>query len=211
MCIRDRLYWRYEMWLRLRESELASVTGGNGAIYATRREAYVVVDAVMGHDLSFPFTMVKNGWRAVYAPAARAAEKMVPSIEGELARKRRMMSHAWPIVLRGGLLDPRGYTPLYALMIVSHRLLRYAAPALHGGVLAASARLALRDPRGLAAAALAAQLGLLAAAVAGARVRSRPLLVARYYVLTNAAVAAGLWDHLRHGTPAGWTPPQGTR
>jgi len=207
----EGLYWRYEMWIRARESKLASVTGGNGAIYATRREAYVVVDAVMGHDLSFPFTMVKNGWRAVYAPAACATEKMVPSLEGELARKRRMMSHVWPIVLRGGLLDPRGYPPLYALMIASHRLLRYAAPGLHTGALLASAKLVRREPRGLSPAALAAQLGLLAAAAAGARKPARPLLVARYYVLTNAAVAAGLWDHLRHGTPAGWSPPEGTR
>jgi hypothetical protein len=49
------------------------------------------------------------------------------------------------------------------------------------------------------------------AAVAGGRVRSRPLLVARYYVLTTASIAAGLVDHLRHGTAAGWTPPEGTR
>ena len=41
---------------------------GNGAIYAVRREAYVEVDPVMGHDLSFPFLMVKRGRRAVYAP-----------------------------------------------------------------------------------------------------------------------------------------------
>jgi hypothetical protein len=75
--------------------------------------------------------MVKRGWRAVYAPAARATEKMVPTVEGEFARKRRMMSHAWPIVLRGGLLSPRGYPPLYALMVASHRLLRYATPFLH--------------------------------------------------------------------------------
>ena len=61
-------------------------------------------------------------------PAARATEKMVPTVEGECARKRRMMSHAWPIVLRGGLLYPRGYPPLYALMVASHRLLRYATP-----------------------------------------------------------------------------------
>jgi hypothetical protein len=47
--------------------------------------------------------------------------------------------------------------------------------------------------------------------VAGDRARARPLLVARYYVLTTASIAAGLWDHLRHGTPAGWTPPEGTR
>ena len=56
---------------------------------------------------------------------------MVPSIEGEWARKRRMMSHGWPIVITGGLADLRGYPPLYALMIVSHRLLRYATPLLH--------------------------------------------------------------------------------
>ena len=129
------------MFLRAQESALASVTGGNGAIYAVRKEAYVEVDPIMGHDLSFPFRMVKNGWRAVYAPAARAEEKMVPSIEGEWARKRRMMSHGWPIVFKGGLADPRGYSPLYALMIVSHRLLRYGTPFLH--VLTAIATLAL--------------------------------------------------------------------
>ena len=197
------------MWLRANESALASVTAGNGAIYALRRSAYMHVDAVMGHDLSFPFAIVKRGLRAVYAPEARAAEKMVPSIEGEWARKRRMMSHAWPIVLRGGMLSPRGYPPLYALMIVSHRVLRYASPLLH--LAAAGATLALlREGPAYRAAALA-QAGLLGAAAAGGRVRLRPLLLARYYVATTAALALGLWDHLRHGTPAGWDAPEGTR
>ena len=41
--------------------------------------------------------MVKRGLRAVYVPQARAVEKMVPSIGGEFARKRRFMSHVWPI------------------------------------------------------------------------------------------------------------------
>ena len=125
----EGVYWRYEMWLRANESALASVTAGNGAIYALRRTAYMHVDAVMGHDLAFPFNVVKRGRRAVYAPDARAVEKMVPTIAGEGARKRRMMSHAWAIMLRGGMLSPRGYPPLYALMIVSHRraALRIAA------------------------------------------------------------------------------------
>ena len=94
---------------------------------------------------------------------------MVPSIEGECARKRRMMSHAWPIVLRGGMLSPRGYPPLYALMIASHRLLRYAAPLLHlararGRRSRCSRGRLYRSPR-------CAQLALLAAAAAGGRVR----------------------------------------
>ena len=204
----EGVYWRYEMWLRGRESALASVTAGNGAIYAVRREAYIEVDPVMGHDLSFPFNMVKRGWRAVDVPGARATEKMVPSIEGEWVRKRRMMSHAWPIVLRGGLADPRGYPPLYALMVLSHRVLRYATPLLH--LLAALATLVL-VARGRARAAALAQASLMAAAAAGGRVRSRPLLLARYYVLTTASLAAGLYDHLRHGTDAGWDAPEGTR
>ena len=37
----EGLYWRYEMALRALESQVRSVTGGNGAIYATRREAYL--------------------------------------------------------------------------------------------------------------------------------------------------------------------------
>ena len=135
----EGLYWRYEMAIRALESELCSVTAGNGAIYAVRPEAYLRVDPVMGHDLSLPFALVKRGRRAVYAPAARATEKMVPTIEGEFARKRRMMSHAWPIVLRAGLLDPRGYPPLYALMVLSHRALRYASPFLHVAALLAAA------------------------------------------------------------------------
>jgi glycosyltransferase involved in cell wall biosynthesis len=194
----EGLYWRYEMALRALESRLHSVTGGNGAIYATRKEAYVVVDAIMGHDLSFPFTFVKRGRRAVYRPSARATEKMVPSIEGEWQRKRRMMSHAWPIVVRGGLADPRGYPPRYAVMVLSHRLLRYASPFLH--ILAPLWRPA-RLPT----------LALLAAAALGGRTNARPLLVARYYVLTQASIAAGLYDWLRHGTEAGWDQPEGTR
>jgi GT2 family glycosyltransferase len=205
----EGLYWRYEMALRSLESRLHAVTGGNGAIYAVRPEAYLRVDAVMGHDLAFPYAIVKRGSRAVYVPEARAVEKMVPSIEGEWARKRRMMSHAWPIVVRGGILDPSGYPPRYALMIASHRLLRYAAPFLHAVLLGASL---LRRPAGrLERALLAAQLLLLVGAAAGGRVRLRPLLVARYYVLTQASIAMGLWDWLRHGTPAGWSAPEGTR
>ena len=205
----EGLYWRYEMALRRLESCLLSVTAGNGAIYATRREAYIEVDPIMGHDLSFPFNMVKRGRRAVYVPQACATEKMVPSIEGEFARKRRMMSHAWPIVFRGGLLSPRGYPPLYMLMIASHRVLRYAAPFLHIGALVAS--FVLGASSAFYAVALALQLALVVAAMLGRIVPLRPLLVIRYYVLTVASIAAGLWDWLRHGTPAGWEPAEGTR
>jgi cellulose synthase/poly-beta-1,6-N-acetylglucosamine synthase-like glycosyltransferase len=208
----EGVYWRYELAVRALESRLCSITAGNGAIYATRRESYVVVDPIMGHDLSFPYNMVKRGWRAVYVPGARATERMVPSIEGEQARKRRMASHTWPIVLRGGMLSPRGYPPAYALMILSHRLLRYATPFLHALALAANVALVADGGAGsLYTVTLALQLALLAAAGLGGVVHVRVLLVCRYYVLTTGSLAFGLWDWLRHGTSATWQVAEGTR
>jgi cellulose synthase/poly-beta-1,6-N-acetylglucosamine synthase-like glycosyltransferase len=208
----EGVYWRYELAVRALESRLSSITAGNGAIYATRRDSYVVVDPVMGHDLSLPFNIVKRGRRAVYVPDARANEKMVPSLAGEFARKRRMMSHTWPIVLRGGMLSPRGYPPGYALMIVSHRLLRYSTAGLH--VLALGANVALVAIGGagvLYTVTLALQLALLLAAALAGLLPVRPLLIARYYVLTTASLAAGFWDWLRHGTDATWEAAEGTR
>ena len=205
----EGLYWRYELALRAWESRLRSVTGGNGAIYATRRASYLVVDPIMGHDLSFPFNVVKRGRLALYNPAAVSREKMVPTIEGEFARKRRMMAHTWPIVVRGGMLSPRGYDPVYALMIFSHRILRYCTPLLH--LVALGTSIALIGRGWIYLAAVVVQAAVLLAALAARAVPARPLLVARYYVLTTASLAAGLWDWLRHGTAAGWEPAEGTR
>ncbi len=211
----EGLYWRYEMAIRERESRLASVTAGNGAIYAIKRAAYRAYrfDPVMGHDLAMPFQLVRAGWLAVDVKDAKATEKMVPTIDGELRRKRRMMSHAWPIVLKAGLLDLRGQPPRYALMLVSHRWLRYGAPLIHGWLAVSSVRAARRSR--LARALIAGQALLLAAAARPEAAPAGPVRaiarVARYYVATNAAIALGLRDHLVDGTEASWTPPEGTR
>ena len=60
-------------------------------------------------------------------------------------------------------------------------------------------------------AALAARCGSARRRAGRRRSARRPLLLARYYVLTTASLAAGLWDWLRHGTPARWERAEGTR
>ena len=101
---KEGVYWRYELAARADESRLDSVTGGNGSIYAVRREDYVEVDPRFGHDLSFPYLMVQRGRRAVYEPEAHAFEKPTPTNETEYRRKVRMFEHCWPIVLAGKML-----------------------------------------------------------------------------------------------------------
>jgi hypothetical protein len=91
---------------------------------------------------------------------------------------------------------------LYALEVVSHRLLRYASGVLHLVLLAASIALAAHG--WLYALVLAAQLVLLAAALAG-------IGIARYYVLVTWATVVALWNYVRRGVPATWAAPEGTR
>lgn len=201
-------YWRFENWVRGLESRLGSITAGNGAIYAVRRSAYIHADPRTSHDLSFPFNLVKRGWRCVYEPLARAVERPLPTVETEFHRKRRMMSHAWPIVF-GGMLDPRGYGIQYGFEIFSHRVLRYATPLLH--VLALITNIALVGRGSVYVLTLACQLAVLAGAWAG-RVtggRARVLSLLYYYVLVTASLAAGFWDWVRGGTPATWERAEG--
>jgi hypothetical protein len=97
-------------------------------------------------------------------------------------------------------------------MILSHRVLRYLLPFLHLLALACNVALvALGDGGVVYVATLALQVALLLAAALARLAPVRPLLIARYYVLSVASPAAGLWDWLRHGTEASWQAAEGTR
>jgi cellulose synthase/poly-beta-1,6-N-acetylglucosamine synthase-like glycosyltransferase len=197
---REGAYWRYELHVREAESTVHSVTGGNGSIYAVRRDDYEEVDPRFGHDLSLPYRMVQRGRRAVYEAEAIAFEKPTPDIEDEYRRKVRMFEHCWAIVLEGRML--RGVDPVYATELVSHRHLRYASGLLHLAALASNVALMGRGP--LYKAVFAGQLAFLGVAAA------RPGLP-RYYVLVTWATVEALAGYLRSGVPAVWEKAAGTR
>jgi cellulose synthase/poly-beta-1,6-N-acetylglucosamine synthase-like glycosyltransferase len=202
-------YWRYEMAVRGLESRLAGITAGNGAIYAVRREAYVEMPSDRGHDLCLPYLMVRRGLRAVYEPAALADERLAPTMSGEWERKRRMMNRTWGVLIHDRMLSPRGYGPLYAYEMLSHRALRYASPFLH--LIAFGANVALVGEGIVYVVTLAAQLALLAAAALGQVVPAWPFRIAAYYVSVTASIAAGLIDRIRSGPATTWEPVEGTR
>jgi cellulose synthase/poly-beta-1,6-N-acetylglucosamine synthase-like glycosyltransferase len=200
-------YWRYEMALRKMESDLAGITAGNGAIYAVQASAYLPLDPSGSHDLSFPFAFAKRKLRSLYVPEAKAEEKMVPTMEGELARKRRMMVGLWDIVVGERMISPRGYTPLYAFELLSHRLLRYLTPFLH--LIVFVSNFFLLEQGGIYVLTYAVQIAAIAAAILGGQLA--PFRIARYYALTTLSIAAGLWDRFRQGPPAAWEKAPGTR
>jgi cellulose synthase/poly-beta-1,6-N-acetylglucosamine synthase-like glycosyltransferase len=206
---REGLYWRYELWQRESESQLGSITAGNGAIYAVRRSDYLGFDDTrIGHDFGLPFRLVQRGRRAVYEPDAVAWEKPARDAEAEYGRKVRMMTRSWRPLLDGSLF--RTGNALYAAELVSHRVLRYGSGILHVVLLGSSVVLVGEAP--VYAVALVGQLGFLLLAFAGRRRLPLPgAALAYYYVLTTAATVDALVRYLRSGSPATWEKAEGTR
>jgi cellulose synthase/poly-beta-1,6-N-acetylglucosamine synthase-like glycosyltransferase len=204
----EGLYWRYEVWVREQESAASSITAGNGAIYAVRREAYVEDDPKFGHDFGFPYLMEQNGLRAVYEPDAVAVEKPASEPEDEYGRKVRTIARSWGHVLTGRMFRPT--RPLYLFELVSHRVLRYSSGLLHLVLLLSNLALVGRAP--FYRLFLAFQLGWLALAAAGrARLRIPGAGLAYYYFVVTKATVAGLVRYLRSGTPQTWDKAKGTR
>ena len=201
-------YWRYEMWVREQESAASSITAGNGAIYAVRREAYVEDDPKFGHDFGFPYLMEQRGLRAVYEPEAVATEKPASEPEDEYGRKVRTISRALGHILTGRAFRPS--RPLYVVQLVSHRVLRYSTGILHVVLLVSNLMLWARAPFYR----LFLLLQLAGLGLAGAGKARLPIPGARlafyYFVVTNATAAA-LVRYLRSGTPQTWDKAKGTR
>jgi glycosyltransferase involved in cell wall biosynthesis len=204
----EGLYWRYETWVREQESAASSITAGNGAIYAVRREAYVEDDPKFGHDFGFPYSMEQAGLRAVYDPEAVAVEKPATEQEDEYGRKVRTIARSWGHLLTGRAFRPT--RPLFLFQLVSHRVLRYTSGLTHLGLLLSNLALLGRGP--FYRRVFALQLTGLGLAAAGkARLPIPGARLAHYYYVVTKATVAGLVRYLRTGTPQTWDKARGTR
>jgi glycosyltransferase involved in cell wall biosynthesis len=201
-------YWRYEMWVREQESTASSITAGNGAIYAVKRDAYVEDDPKFGHDFGFPYLMEQMGMRAVYEPEAIATEKPAAEPEDEYGRKVRTISRALGHILTGRAFRPS--RPLYQAQLVSHRVLRYSTGILHVALLASNVALSTRAR--FYRVFLALQLVDYALAAAGkARLPVPGARLAYYYYVVTKSTLVALIRYLRSGTPQTWDKAKGTR
>ena len=203
-------YWRYEMWVREQESTASSITAGNGAIYAVKRDAYVEDDPKFGHDFGFPYLMEQMGRRAVYEPAAVATEKPAAEPEDEYGRKVRTISRALGHILTGRAF--RGPTrPLYLAQLVSHRVLRYSTGILHLGLLVSNLVLVARAPLLPRVPSCSSSRASGSPAAGKARLPVPGARLAYYYFVVTKATVAALVRYLRSGTPQTWEKAKGTR
>jgi len=165
------LYWKYEKWLRRRESRVWSTLGATGAIYALRRSVWQQLPTgVLLDDVLAPMRVVLGGRRIVFDDRARAFDRVAPTGSAEAHRKRRTLAGNYQILA----LEPRLLVPIVNpvwVQYLSHKVGRLLVPWALVGTLVAS--LWLAPQQWFYAMALMLQLGFYSLAALGGWIESR--------------------------------------
>lgn len=122
------LYWRYEKLLRSMESEIHSMAGATGAIYAIRRELFedLPADTILD-DVMTPLRIVLKGKRTVFEPAAKAYDAVACCAQAEYGRKVRTLCGNFQLLalLPQALMPWRN--PVF-IQFISHKVGRLLVP-----------------------------------------------------------------------------------
>lgn len=86
----ENTYWNLDTKIRDIESNIQTITAGNGALYAVKTKEYVDFDPIMCHDSIMPLYYALNNKRAIANHNAIAYEKAGENNEDEFKRKIRM-------------------------------------------------------------------------------------------------------------------------
>jgi cellulose synthase/poly-beta-1,6-N-acetylglucosamine synthase-like glycosyltransferase len=212
----EGLFYRLERRIQKDESDLDSVIGVDGALYAIRRESFVAPpDGSVLDDLEVGIEATRAGRRVVYEPRAIAWEDATPSLAQEFRRKTRIVAGAVQALRAGRLLPDRSRRVLW-FEYASHKLLRWISPVFLIVFLVASAALASERATESAttweaiagACLLGAQLAFYGLALAGLALHRRVALgklgVPLYFTAMHAAALVGLVRGLRGRQTAAW-------
>jgi cellulose synthase/poly-beta-1,6-N-acetylglucosamine synthase-like glycosyltransferase len=187
------LYWRYEKWLRRKESEVHSTVGLTGAICAVRRSLFPGVPAgTILDDVYWPLRVALEGYRVVHDSRAVAYDRLPQHPRDEFRRKVRTLAGNFQLVTRLPRIVMPIRNPLW-LQFLAHKLLRLAVPWAMLAMLVSSALL----PGAIYQAALIAQLAFYGLALIGSvgfvGRRLRPAATAASVMVLNAAAWLAFW------------------
>lgn len=122
------LYWRYEKAVRSMESDIHSVPGATGAIYAIRRELYQdLPEDTLIDDVLIPMRIVLRGKRAVFDSSAKAYDLVACCPNAEFARKVRTLAGNYQLLTQLPDLLVPWRNPVF-LQFVSHKVGRLLVP-----------------------------------------------------------------------------------
>ncbi len=202
----ESTYWAYESFIKLLEGRRGALVGANGGLYAIRRALFTSLPPrTIVDDFVIPARLLARGYKVLYEPEAVAYEETTADAEGEFRRHTRIAAGNFQsLALVPGLLGPGAGFAAFAFW--SHKLLRWASPALLATAFAANLAL-VGVP--FYRVTLGVQVVFYSLALAG-RERlfkgrlDRVASAAHYFVTMNWALAVGFWRFLRDAQPAAW-------
>jgi cellulose synthase/poly-beta-1,6-N-acetylglucosamine synthase-like glycosyltransferase len=202
-------YTGYEMWIRDLETRVGSIVGASGCFYGIRRSIHAKALPIgLSWDFASPLVAQKQGYRSVSVPAAVCIVPRTAEIRTEITRKVRTMARGLrTLFYLRALMNPLRYGS-FALMLISHKLLRWVPYLLAPLSFAALSLLAVQSviARVLLGIIIA---GLLVGTVGVYRRRSAastPVALAGFAVAVLAAGIRAWWDAFRQTQMATWEP-----
>jgi cellulose synthase/poly-beta-1,6-N-acetylglucosamine synthase-like glycosyltransferase len=120
------LYWRYELWSRLRHSQIGSVLVTTGWVYALRRSlAEPIPPDSLTDDAVIPLRILLRGYRVIFDPQALAFD--YADIQGgEFRRKLRTLAGLWQVCVRMPKLFTRANRMRFHFL--SNKVMRLVLP-----------------------------------------------------------------------------------
>ena len=201
----EDLYYRYERHLQRLESEVGSLVGVDGALYAVRARLFLPPpsDTILD-DMAIPMAILRSGYRVVFEAEALAEEAGSGSATEEFWRKVRVVAGAVQFLMRPDSGIPvRRVQALFTL--ISHKALRWLSPAFAAIAFMASAVLAPSSAFFQAVFLLeCAMLAIGAAGCVPALRKVRFVALAHYLCLVQVAAAVGLARGLAGRQPVAW-------
>ena len=183
-------YWNYEFFLKRHESNVCSLIGVCGCMYAVRKSAYLPLYNDACSDFIIATTMVEQGLRAVYIPEAVCMEEPNRQAKRELAARVRIINQTFSDLWRNrSVLNPFR-SGFYAVQLWSHKIMRYLVPVFLIAIFITSGWLAPRHA--FYALLFAGQVAFYFAALVSALLEKlglsvRLLALPQYFVITNLA------------------------
>lgn len=127
----EGMYWKYESFLKKKDSEVYSVVGAAGELFSLQTKLFEEPPAdTIIEDFYISVKIAAKGYRFIYEPDAYATESASASVEEEWKRKVRICAGAFQAMGRLTYLLNIFKYGMLSFQYISHRVLRWTLAPL---------------------------------------------------------------------------------